>query len=131
MATRWTNGDIYERSDELEEAYAFLSHALRSARLAVKPAYEIIATILNKLGKDEAALATYEQGLIIKRNLYPSFDKNIAVTFMNIARIDQQLGRYMIALSPRSPESGLHNCYVGLEMDRFIIITTKGCQLIR
>jgi hypothetical protein len=58
---------------------------------------------LNKLGKDEAALATYEQGLIIKRNLYPSFDKNIAVTLMNIARIDQQLGRYMIALSPRSP----------------------------
>jgi len=103
VATRWTNGEIYERSDELEEAYAFLSHALRSARLAVKPAYEIIATLLNKLGKDEAALPTYEQGLIIKRNLYPSFDKNIAVTLMNIARIDQQLGRYMIALSPRSP----------------------------
>ena len=91
VATRWTNGEIYERSDELEEAYAFLSHALRSARLAVEPAYEIIATILNKLGnvlydqnKDEAAHATYEQGLIIKRNLYPSFEKNIAVTLMDI-----------------------------------------------
>jgi len=35
VATRWTNGEIYERSDELEEAYAFLSDALRSARLAV------------------------------------------------------------------------------------------------